>query len=175
MERQHAQELAQRFMAGRHALMGFIYSMVRDFAAAEDIFQEVWLRLQEASKRGEVINDPGRYCFAVAKNLILHYWRQQRTRKIVLDSELLELVEQALEEKPEGWLARRHALMECLQELAPPARQLLRMKYEEGLSFAAMAQRLGRSIHGLKMALCRIRQALFECAQRKLLSEEPLL
>ncbi|MCS7016518.1 MAG: sigma-70 family RNA polymerase sigma factor [Gemmatales bacterium] len=169
-----AKELASRFMAERHALLGFIYSMVRNLTAAEDIFQEVWLRLQEASERGEVITDLTKWCRGVAKNLILHYWREKRTRKVVVDSELLDLVEQALNEQPDKWLEKQRALMECIEQLPQKAKQLVQMKYEEGLSFAAMAERLQRSMESLKMALCRIRQALLKCAQRKLQAMEAL-
>ncbi|GBD36580.1 ECF RNA polymerase sigma factor SigW [bacterium HR36] len=164
--------LSTRFVAERHTLMGFIYTMVRDLAASEDIFQEVWIRLQEAIERGQAIDDPARWCRAVAKNLILHYWREKRVSKIVADTELLHLVEQALNEQPEDWSDQRQALLECIDQLPDRSRQLLRMKYDEGLSFATMAERLGRSVGGLKMALCRVRLALQECVNRKLRSAE---
>jgi RNA polymerase sigma-70 factor (ECF subfamily) len=165
--------LSTRFVAERHALMGFIYGMVRDLAAAEDIFQEVWIRLQEAEGRGEPIAEPAKWCRGVAKNLILHYWRDKRVGKVVADSDLLDLVEQALNEQPDDWSERRQALMECMDRLPEKSRQLMQMKYDEGLSFAAMAGRLKRSVDGLKMALCRVRQVLLECAQAKLRLAEP--
>jgi RNA polymerase sigma-70 factor (ECF subfamily) len=160
--------LSTRFMAERHALMGFIYSMVRDLAGAEDILQEVWIRLAEAAERGEAIAEPGKWCRGVAKNLILHYWREKRTAKVIADSELLDLVEQALNEQPAAADERRQALMECIDGLPEKSRQLLQMKYEQGLSFADMAQQLARTIDSLKMALCRVRQVLLECAEKRL-------
>jgi RNA polymerase sigma-70 factor, ECF subfamily len=165
--------LSMQFMAERHALMGFIYSMVRDLAGAEDILQEVWIRLAEAAERGEAIADATKWCRGVAKNLILHYWREQRTAKVVADSELLDLVEQALNEQQEAADDRRQALMECIDRLPEKSKLLLQMKYEQGLSFAGMAERLQRSLDSLKMALCRVRQALLECAERKLRFAEP--
>jgi len=165
--------LSTRFMAERHALMGFIYSMVRDLAGAEDILQEVWIRLAEAAERGEPIADAAKWWRGVAKNLILHYWREKRTAKVIADSELLDLVEQALNEQPAAADERRQALMECIDHLPEKSKQLLQMKYEQGLSFAFMAERLQRSIDSLKMAVCRVRQALLECAERKLRFAEP--
>jgi RNA polymerase sigma-70 factor (ECF subfamily) len=165
--------LSERFIAERHALMGFIYSMVHDFAAAEDIFQEVWIRMQEAVERGEPIADPAKWCRGVAKNLILHYWRAKRTSKVWADSELLELVEQALDEQADDRTDYRQALLQCIDQLPDRSRQLLQMKYGEGLSFAAMAGQLKRTLESLKMALCRIRQRLQECVERKLRLAEP--
>jgi RNA polymerase sigma-70 factor (ECF subfamily) len=117
--------------------------------------------------------DPAKWCRGVAKNLILHYWRDKRVGKVVADSELLDLVEQALNEQPDDWSGRRQALMECIDRLPGKSRQLLQLKYDQGLSFAAMAGRLKRSVDGLKMALCRVRRVLLECAQRKLRLAEP--
>jgi RNA polymerase sigma-70 factor (ECF subfamily) len=81
---------------------------------------------------------------------------------------LLDLVERALAEKQDYWAERRQALMECIDRLPEPSKQLLRMKYDQGLSFAAMAAHLRRSVGGLKMALCRVRRALLDCAERRL-------
>src|SRR6185295_8090079 len=95
--------LSAQFMAERHALLGFIYGMVRDLAATEDILQEVWLRLADAAGRDEAIMHLGSWCRGVAKNLILHYWRERRVAKVVADSELLDLVDRAMEESQDDW------------------------------------------------------------------------
>jgi RNA polymerase sigma-70 factor (ECF subfamily) len=86
----------------------------------------------------------------------------------VADSELLDLVEQALEENQDRLADRRQALMECIDRLPEQSRQLLQLKYDQGLSFGAMADRLKRSLDSLKMALSRVRRALLECAERRL-------
>ena len=164
--------LSSRFMAERHSLLGFIYGMIRDLAAAEDILQEIWLRLADAAERDEPILDPGRWCRGVARNLILHYWRDRKTAKVIADSELLDLIEQAMNETPDHWAERRQALMECIDRLPKQSKRLLDLKYERGLSFAAMADLLKRTTNGLKMALCRLRQALLECAERRLRAAE---
>ena len=54
---------------------------------------------------------------------------------------------------------RRQALMECIDRLPEQSKQLLQMKYDQGLSFASMAEGLKRSIDSLKMALFRVRRA----------------
>jgi RNA polymerase sigma-70 factor (ECF subfamily) len=164
--------LSRQYMAERHALLGFIYSMIHDLAAAEDILQEVWLRLADAADRDEAIADPGRWCRGVARNLILHYWRDRKAAKVLYDSELLELVEQALNEAPDYGVERRQALLECIDRLPEPSKNLLQLKYDHGLSFAAMAKLLRRTSDGLKMALCRVRQVLFACVERKLQAAE---
>jgi DNA-directed RNA polymerase specialized sigma24 family protein len=72
--------LSTRFVVERHYLMGFIYGMVRDLAAAEDILQEVWIRLAEAAERDEPIHDPAKWCRGVASCGRQRVARPRRTR-----------------------------------------------------------------------------------------------
>src|SRR6185503_9176272 len=106
-------ELAAQFMGQRHSLTAFIEGLVRDPAAAEDIFQEVWIRLAEAAEKGTAIDDLPRWCRGVAKNLILHYWRDRRGDREVPDSRLADFAETAFAEQEgalEEWRAKRTAL-----------------------------------------------------------------
>src|SRR5262245_14241093 len=84
-------DLTTAFLAERHGLMAFIYGMVREQHAAEDIFQEVWLRLAQAAEQNVDIEDQPAWCRGVARNLILHHWRSNS--RMVVDSELVELLE----------------------------------------------------------------------------------
>src|SRR5258706_6113648 len=132
-------ELAAQFMGQRHALTAFIEGLVRDPAAAEDIFQEVWIRLADAAEKGTAIEDLPRWCRGVAKNLILHYWRDRRGEREVPDSRIADLVETAFAEREEAGgdsLAKRTALARCLDRLPDHARDLLRMKYDPGRAIA---------------------------------------
>src|SRR4029453_16567377 len=113
-------ELAARYMGQRHSLTAFIEGLVRDPAAAEDIFQEVWIRLAEAAEKGEEILDLPRWCRGVARNLILHHWRDKRGDREVADSRIIEFVETAFAEQEgaaEDWLDRRKALGRCIDRL----------------------------------------------------------
>jgi hypothetical protein len=49
-------------MGQRHSLTALIEGLVRDPAAAEDIFQEVWIRLVDAAEKGTEIQDLPRWC-----------------------------------------------------------------------------------------------------------------
>ena len=167
-------ELATEFLANRHVLMSFISGLVRDVHEAEDIFQEVWIRLANTSEKGLVIENQLKWCRGVAKNLILHYWRDHRTAKVIADSELLAFLnyaELAYEEKeitPENWNDRQQALHDCVHGLPEKSRQLLRLKYDEQCSIAEICARLGRSSAAIVKALLRLRAALAVCVEKKL-------
>ncbi len=169
MERQ--QQLTTEFVAKRHTLYAFIYGFIRNTHDAEDIFQEVWVRFSDALARGVDIQDQAKWCRGTAHNLILHHWRDRRQDKVVVDQELVELVELAFTEQDsnqEYWRTRQQALGECIQTLPERSQQMLRLKYEQGLSAQEVAEEVLQSVESVWMALSRLRRALRDCAQRKL-------
>ncbi|QOV88807.1 sigma-70 family RNA polymerase sigma factor [Humisphaera borealis] len=170
-------DLTRRFLAHRHQLLGFIHGLVRDLDAAEEILQEVWIRLADAVERDVDIRQPEAWCRGTAKNLVLHYFRSKRTAKVTADSRFLDLAEQAFAEAEQGpslWTTRREAVFRCVETLPDKSREIVRMKYVEGLKVAEIARRKGRSIDAVMKALSRIRQVLGECVERRRLGEDGL-
>jgi RNA polymerase sigma-70 factor (ECF subfamily) len=169
-------QLTTEFLAHRHQLMSFIYGLVRDHQVAEDLFQEVWLKLAAAFEKGVAIENQAKWCRKTAKNLILQYWRDQRNAKVVADSALLEFMdfaELAFEENPpEKASERRGALQECVRALPEKSRQLLALKYEQELPITGIAEQVCQSTAAVVKALLRLRQALAVCVEKKLKLQE---
>ena len=67
---------------------------------------------------------------------------------------------------------RGEALHRCLGRLGPPARELLQMKYSDGLSAAAIADRQRRTSAAVYQNLCRIHRALRDCVEKELTGQE---
>lgn len=168
---ERAKKALSEFVSDRYRLMAFIRAMVRDNQAAEDIFQEVWLRLDDALKREvEIANIPA-WCRGVARNLILHHWRDLKKMKFVADEELLNLVATAFEEHDPAqsyWRARENALRGCMERLPERSRHILSLRYDSGLSLAAVAERLDRTVTAVTKLLSRVRQLLRDCVNEKL-------
>jgi RNA polymerase sigma-70 factor, ECF subfamily len=154
------------FLSDRYRLMAFIRGVVQDNHVAEDIFQEVWLKLDDAVKREVPIANTAAWCRGVAKNLILHYWRDGQRIRTGLDPELLDLVAIAFEEQDdfqEYWRIRENALRDCIQKLPDRSKEVLSLKYENGLPMAEVALRLRTTITAVTKLLSRLRQKLRDC------------
>lgn len=167
---ERVRELTRQFLGQRHQLLAFSYGLVRDWDAAEEILQEVWIRLAEAEQKGTQVQSVEKWCRGVARNLILHHLRSKRSHQVVTDSRIVELAELAFDEHAGAeavWSARRSWLYGCLESLPEKSRQVLHMKYVEGLRVAQMAERLERSQDAILKALSRLRQALADCVQRR--------
>jgi RNA polymerase sigma factor (sigma-70 family) len=167
-------QVSTDFLAKRQHLMAFIYWLVRDPHTAEDIFQEVWIKLLEALESGAAIEDQAKWCRGVAKNLILHHWRDQRDAKVLPDSELIEKVEIAFGEADDtDWTDRREALSQCLEQVPGKLRNLLSLKYELGHSIDGIAREANQSSASVIKALLRVRQALRQCIERRVKISAP--
>ena len=170
--------ITARFLADRHRLLSFIQGLLRDPQAAEDIFQEVWLKLAAAVENGAVIENPPAWCRTVAKNLILMHWRSQKNSRVVVDSTLLEFVdfvecayaenELVNETGPE----RQRALRDCLSMLPEKSRRLVELKYDKELSLKAIAATVQQTTDSVIKALVRLRQGLATCVEKKLKLQE---
>ncbi len=172
--KQRSDSFSQDFLSQRHALMGFILGLARDPHLAEDVFQEVWLRLAKAAHQGkEISNLPG-WCRITARHILLHHWRDQRKRTIQIDSDFLDLVELAFDEQEDEsyWEERRIALQGCLDDLPMHARKALHLRYMEVLPMKELAKNIGKSLNATLMTISRLRRALTDCAEKRLAPQD---
>ncbi len=170
------QRAAAEFIHDRHRLGAFVGGLLRDAHAAEDVIQEVWVRLAAEIEKGTVIENQPAWCRGVARNLILKHWRTQQTAKVVADSEVMEAflaqVEQAFSEsdtdEADVWQRRQQALDDCVAALPEKSRRMLSLRYEARKSVEEVAKATGQTFDGVTKALYRLRQALTDCVERKL-------
>jgi RNA polymerase sigma-70 factor, ECF subfamily len=175
-ERPHSQEDAldaqvRAFLAARTLLQAHVRSLVRDAALAEDVFQEVWLRFEKATRHGELISNVPAWCRAAARLVALENWRKQARELPTPDPELADLIDQAHAEQDQHadhWHQHSQALTQCLDALPARSLQLITLRYRQALPIAEIATQLGQSLGSLKTSLCRLRLSLGECVRRRL-------
>lgn len=174
-ESEALQLAAAAFIRDRHRLGAFVGGLLRDAHAAEDVIQEVWLRLAAEVEKGTVLDNQPAWCRGVAKNLVLKHWRKQRNAKVVADSAVLEVflarIDEAFAETDEStdlWERRQQALDECVAALPEKSRRLLSLRYEGRESVENVAGRIGQSFDAVTKSLYRLRLALSDCVERKL-------
>lgn len=166
-EPDHRRFLAH-FLSHRDSLYAFLLVLVRDRALAEDLFQETSLVLWE--KFGEFREGThfGAWSRQIAYHLVRNARRRLSRRRRLLPEVAAEAVSRALARQEETadeerW---RRALKECLDRLAPAARELIRKRYFQDLPVKEIAQVLGRTTPGVRSALGKIRAALEVCLRR---------
>jgi RNA polymerase sigma-70 factor (ECF subfamily) len=165
--------LALLYGQHRAELLRFLRARTGQAAEAEDIIQELWLRLQ-AGNIGPVANGRA-YLFQMANNLVLDRVRERR-RRAQRDRQWAESVQlngpvagevpapgpepqQALLEEEE-----LHRLAAAVEALPDGARRVFRLHKVEGWSQAQVAKHLGISLSGVEkhiaVAMRHLRLAL---------------
>jgi RNA polymerase sigma-70 factor (ECF subfamily) len=154
-----------------------IYMLVRDIALAEDLFQEVFIKIIQTIRKGNYTEE-GKFlpwASRIARNLCMDYFRKQKATALKTmdvtspaaknyayqDLNTLQILEQMQSAEIV------HALIE---QLPNEQKQVIQMRFYEDLSFKEIAEQTGCSIN---TALGRMRYALINL--RKLINEQSLV
>jgi RNA polymerase sigma-70 factor, ECF subfamily len=134
----------------------FIRRQARDESAAEDILQDVFVKIHTHIDSLKDERKLQGWLYRIARNAIYDYYRSQRPTAEL--SETLDL----LEELPEDDMEREllPCLAEMVQRLPDDYRQALILTEYEGLTQKELAQRLGISLSGAKSRVQRAREKL---------------
>ncbi len=133
--------LEQLFVAEESRLLRLAHGVTGDFAAAQDIVQDAFLRLHP---RFSEVAEPRAWLVTVVRRLALDHLRRRKPTAPV----------DALAETPADEPAHRRderaeslgALRLCLADLPPRDRELVRLKFDDGLDYAGIAARTGLSV-----------------------------
>lgn len=160
--------IVKALLRDRATLFAYIWSIVRDAHVAEDVFQEV--SLLALHKRGELREAEAlpTWLRRSARNLSLKALRRLGRAPALLDEKLLDLLEGQWERQEATPAAETlEALKHCLAELSPYARQVITLRYAQGLSGEGVAAKLGRKAEAIYKVLTRAHGALAECVRRR--------
>lgn len=131
------------------------YARTRSKEAAEDIFQDVFLRLVSKQPVFDSTEHEKAWFCRVTVNCANSYWRNPFRRKA-----------QSLDETEAGALAAPGPeesggdLNACLDRLSPELRTIVHLYYYEGYSSPEIAALLGKGESAVRMALMRARRQL---------------
>jgi RNA polymerase sigma-70 factor (ECF subfamily) len=173
MEGKPTENRRERFAGHLHQnrtrIFGYIHTLVRNLADADDVFQQTALALW---RRFDAY-DPSRsflhWALGVAR-LEAATWLRKRARdRLRFSDDLTAILLDAFAALPEAEVSdRQAALPGCVDKLSEADRGLLIDCYQRDSDVASVAARLGRSASSVHNSLRRIRGLLFDCIERKL-------
>lgn len=145
--------LVETYLERRADLLRFFTARLKSAAAAEDLVQDIYLRLKSLDPQADVQNPAG-YLYRLGSNLMLDRLRGERraARRDAdwRDSQRTRLAGEDIAEEPaaDDALAARQrlaAIARALEELSPQTQRVFRMHKFEGMSHAEVARALGVS------------------------------
>ncbi len=156
----------------------YVRMMVKDIDVADDLTQEVLIKVVKVLDEGRYA-DKGRFLpwlLRIAHNRVLDYFRAQKQVKTISESsagfDILgskNLAEPSIEDK---LVSEQQAeeVRKLIEALPAEQREVVKMRYYDGLSFKEIAEHTGVSIN---TALGRMRYALMN--MRQMIKEKNLV
>jgi len=150
---------------------GLLYRLCGSRDAAEELLQETFLRVVRTIDRYEHTGKFEAWLFRIAANLARDRARQGRRRGSMasldespVDAELSSPDRMSTDAEPQRRLMQKEAcdrLLECLERLTHPEREILYLRHFSGLSFQKIAEilevPLGTALARAHRALKRLR------------------
>src|SRR5271156_4276952 len=156
--------------AAQPSLWAYVFSLLPDHVAAQDVLQETNLTLWRKADDFKPGTSFVAWACQVAYFHVLSYRRRVRRDRLVFDDSVLAYLAERQGERLAEMQAndRLVALRGCLEKLPQSCRGLLEKRYAPGGSVKDLADVDGRSVAALSQALYRIRDKLLSCIETKL-------
>ena len=153
-----------------------IHFVVRDEEIANDLFQDVWIKVVQTLKTGRYVEEGkfGPWVMRIAHNAAIYHFRRNRKRRMVRPTDEFDIFETLSHDAPsiEDRLVEDEIMAE-LRQLIPALpeeqQQVVHMRLTHNLSFKEIAEETDVSIN---TALGRMRYALINL--RKMVEDQNL-
>jgi len=160
------------YVVNERRIYGFIFALIHDWSAAEDILQEtaqiMWSKFDTYQPGTSFVA----WAFCIARYQVLDY-RKRRKVASPFDDKLIEQLACQAQDHIAGDDDRRHeALKACLRKLTARERHLIELRYQLDATIKDIADKLGWHTKSVYRSLQRIRMQLFRCIQRTIALED---
>ncbi|MEI9892644.1 MAG: sigma-70 family RNA polymerase sigma factor [Chthoniobacter sp.] len=152
-------------------LLGFLRVMLGNNADAEDVLQRasmtIWRKFGDYDASKDFFSWASSFAFYEAKN----FQRVSARSRLHFDDELMQRLAEERVRDLDHREARLAAMDQCVEELSPADRELVREFYLNNTEVAELAGRSGRAPQTLYNKLNTLRRLLGDCMKRRLAQE----
>jgi len=147
--------------------MSYLYHMTGSRAVAEEIAQEVFLRVFRYRERYTVSAKFTTWLWTIARNAALDHLRKRSEEPFGADELLFPFDERSVDDPEAERLAieksTREAIAKCLGQLTLPQREAISLRIFSEMSYEEVAGMLKLSPSSVKSLIHRARIALTDC------------
>ena len=171
-------ELALETLINRHKdrVFGYINNLLKDKQLAEDIFQDVFIKVIHTIKAGKY-NEEGKFLpwvMRISHNMVIDYFRKAKRMRTTSGNENFDIFDTIKRTDPNAEdemmaLQVQGDVKKLIEFLPDDQKEVLKLRYYSELSFKEIAEETNVSIN---TALGRMRYALINL--RKLIEEKEL-
>jgi RNA polymerase sigma-70 factor (family 1) len=163
IKREHERELFRRISEGEEPAFRLIFEaytpkllhycrgMVKSESLAEEIVQDVFLKLWAGRSKLSTVENPNNWLFIIARNRVLDHFRKA-VRETRFQAQMYNSIEEnrnVTEEQMDESQSRR-LIAKALDQLSEQKQRIFKLSRYEGLSHEEIAKELGLSKNTIK-------------------------
>ncbi|MEM9346121.1 MAG: sigma-70 family RNA polymerase sigma factor [Planctomycetota bacterium] len=161
-------EVQKLFVTNVSAIRGFILSVLPNRDDTDDILHEVYLVVMDKADNFELGTKFLSWVFTISRFTIMDQVKRRSNRRIVpLGQDVIELLAEAAPDQAysDDYIK---ALHHCVDALAPAAKRVIKLRYNEGQKPSRIAEDLGLSPATVYVSLSKARALLKQCVSKRL-------
>lgn len=160
--------IAQLVMNYQHLVRHYLYSLTPDPSIADDLAQEVFVKLFNSIDHIDSNRGIKPYLMRITRNTAIDFWRKighdRKKNNEILFCDLEQYYDPSREDcKAEKFSPKFEALNKCLERLNDRICHVIKSFYYENLSCREIACTIGKSESNIRTMLYRGRKALYKC------------
>jgi len=160
IQRQDSLALKNLYEVSHGKILGLITRIVHDRHEAEDVLQEVFVKVWQQSMKYTGSGSAWGWICVLARNSAIDRLRSLKSRSYVSADESPELLDQLANASD---LTDRHWLGQCLKGLKPQTREAILLSYVKGYSHSELSEKLAAPLGTVKAWVRRGLQELKQC------------
>ena len=147
-------------------IRAYIAGMGVRLDTVDDLAQEVYLEFHKGRDRRPKDVEPVRWLKGIARNLCMNHFRESKRRSEQHQEAIATLLERL--PCPFENVDSPESLDGCLEALPGRSRQLVALRYGEGMESGRIGEKVGMSAEAVRVTLLRIRAVLRDCLEGRL-------
>ena len=157
-------EMIKLLIRERAMILGYAQAIVGSVHLAEDIYQE--MAVVALKKRIEVdeLKNPGSWFRKIARLSAMNTIRKKKPMH--LDSDVLDLLDEVWDRNDQSNADRIEGLRHCIDKLPPKMKQVIEMRYDDGMNSEVVAERLDVTSNTVYIYVSKAHRLLRECIER---------
>jgi len=132
------------------SVYGYILSLVKDKHIAEDLYQDVWIKVIKQLRQYDISKEFSPWLITVARNTVYDHFKKQKNQDFIQNEAIKEI------ETPEHLFLKKEAIMQLDKELAQLSweyQQIIILRYFDDLSYDKIAEHLSIDSKAVKWKL----------------------
>ena len=152
-------------------LLSYIYRRVANHDQAQEVLQQTNLVLCRKADKLELGTNFNAWAATMARYQILSYRRNVARDRLVFTDEVFAVVDDRDEE---SLVREEHnrILRFCYRKLSKVNQELVKLRYQDGLSLSQAADELNKQVGAVKVQIHRIRLNLKKCVHEQLKEQQ---